>query len=203
MNLEDMVAEGDPVDLVKALREFRPKGDRQDHINVKVQPYIWHSLEIVAHAARRSATYAALWALAEGSERLETLQAVRQIRAARMVVVRLGSDDSVALDEWGYKMTIRGSAKSHHLRNMLPDDIGRCRGLADELGIEVSTIYSLAILTALIGAQLPDPFSGWIETELGEFTEALRRRARLATEMAQKATKAPRVARVVRDIYND
>lgn len=186
-----------PSDAVKAealtlndIWTYDPKecgGHEEDRLAITVPQFVFTALEqLLSLGGRRSSfNNITLWALARGLDRLEQLQDVQTIRAARMAILRSGNDGAAQL-RWTFRVEHGGDSERVFLRYCYQN--GRCAGLARALGLKTATLCVLALMVGLVDAPLPgDALPRMLELELQEFRRRLGQRALLAANLHKHA----------------
>jgi hypothetical protein len=175
------------------IKRFRPLGTREDCAGYSLPAYLHQALlMIVAQLApwRTDANRVAVWSFSRGLIRLRALRDVQAICEANADLLRLGSDTTYL--RWPYQLAPRGQRSVRpSLRRLDPADIGVCRDLAEAMGLEISTLAALAMMTVTVDLPLKGDVPRVIQTELRAWLRALHDRAALVTELRNRAVAAP------------
>jgi len=175
------------------VKSFRPLGSRDDYVGYSLPAYLHQALMMIVvllEPWRSDANHVACWALANGLARLQSLSDVQVISKAHDDLLRLGCDTTYI--EWPYRLAPRGQrSERRSLRRLDPADIGLCRDLAEALGLEISAVASLAMMSVLIDLPLKGDVPRVIQTELRAWLRALHDRAAIVSELHNRAVATP------------
>lgn len=174
---------------LEEIRTFPMDGERSDRFGPVLPKYLIRAMELVAKAAGQFTPTGQVcqWAIRRGVARLNRTADVREIVAARGVLLGHGN---AALDDWNYVVAARdGGSKRFTLRSLAPKDLAEANDLASGLGLNTSVLISLAVMAALIDAG--GPYTDAMADELRAFTRSLKQRADLARALLTVAEADP------------
>jgi hypothetical protein len=171
------------------IKSYRASGERDDRLWLSVPKSIYTVLEVLAALgeSRSRINNIAIWALNRGLDRVENLPEAVAIKSARHALLRAGGEGVDQL-EWPY--TIRGE-KQLNLRCV--KDSNRCSAIAQQLGLQTSTLGSVTLMASLFDAPLPEssPYPSRFERELKEFGRRLRAQAQHAQLLCERILALP------------
>ena len=183
-----------PDSILQSIRYFRPAGDREHYAGYSVPHYVRLALDAaVALLApwHTNVTHVGVWALARGLERVRWLEDVKTICAAREDLLRRGFNTDY-VDHWPYSIAPRGRRSVRlYLRRIDPADIGRVGELHSGLGLEISTVATLAIMAGVLDLPLRGDVPHMVETEIRDWRRALRQRAAIVADLRSRAVATP------------
>jgi hypothetical protein len=178
---------------IEEVRQFTPKGERDDIVSIDLPHYCRRASKIIGNAARRSMSDVLAWGFQRGLARLRDVDAVRAVCRDHATLLATGSDHVTQIEEWRYRVQARdGGSKPFNIRHVDKSDRNRLLGLAESLGLSQRTAGAVTVIFGFVDApKLPGELPELLQSEVRAFLSAVVRRALIARDLAERATQNP------------
>jgi hypothetical protein len=182
----------EPRPTIEDVRGFMLRGDRDDFVSIDLPHYCRRIAQTTGNAARRPMTHVVAWGHQRGLVRLYSTADVRAVCQAHATLLATGSEHVTQLEEWRYKVQARDGSKPLTVRHVEKADRNRLLGLAEGLGLSLRTAGAVAVVFGLVDApNLPGELPELLKSEVRAFLDAVRRRALIARDLAERAQQSP------------
>lgn len=186
----------EPPPTIDDVRGFSLRGEWNDVISVNLPLYCRRAAKTIGNAARRPMSHVVAWGHQRGLVRLYASADVRAVTQAQATLLAMGSEHVAQVEEWRYKVQARDGSKALTVRFVEKSERNRLLGLAEGLGLSLRTAGAVAVIFGLVDApKLSGDLPDLLKSEVRAFLEAVRRRAHIARDLADRAEQNPAPAR--------